>query len=126
MVPAVPAVGPAALPGSCPRRVQLSRQPRYRRQMKNLMETPIPGTNVQLQASYLYADYNVTSNSQPNEGGAICEQRFVQRRGGPTKCLQGGAICEQRFVQKGWVDSFLFHFQMANTKEKELVINNEI
>ena len=46
--------------------VQLSRQSRYRRQVKNLMETLIPGTAGQPQASYWYANYNVTSNSQSN------------------------------------------------------------
>ena len=46
--------------------VQLSRQSRYHRQMKNLMETLIPGTASQLQASYLYANYNMTSNGQSN------------------------------------------------------------
>ena len=111
MVPAVPAVVPAALPGTCPRQIffngntcqryrracgtgrvelsstfqELSRQPRYRRQMKHLMETLIPGTADQLQASYLYADYNVTSNSQPN----ACKMApFVNK----DLCRGGGLI----------------------------------
>ena len=53
------------------------------------METLIAGTADQLQASYWYVNYNVTSNSQ------------------------GGLI-------------IFFNFQMANTKEKELIVNNEI
>ena len=68
MVPAVPAVVPVALPGTCPRQIFFNGNtcPRYRRQMKNLMETLIPGTAGQLQASYRYANYKVASNSRSN------------------------------------------------------------
>ena len=86
--------------------VQLSRQSRYRMQMKNLMQTLIPGTAGQLQASYWYANWNVTSNSQSNS----CKMApFVNKD-----------LC------KGGLNSFFSHFQMANTKEEELVINNGI
>ena len=42
---------------------------------------------------------------------------------GAQEWVQDGAICQQRFVQM--TDSLFSHFQMANTKEKEFVINNE-
>ena len=113
----------AALPGTCPRQiflmgtlapgttdslhavpgelswVQLSRQSRYRRQMKNLTETLIPGTAGQLQASYWYVNYKVTSNSQSN---ACKMEPFVNND-----------LCRGR-----WIDSFTFIFKWLTRKKK--------
>ena len=119
MIPAVPTVVPAALPGTYPWQIFFNGNtcPRYRRQSACSTE------RVELSSTFQailvpQADEKFNGNIHPRYRQSAADKLLICRDfKQPIRCVQDGAICQQRFVQRG-VDRFFLSFSSGEHERK--------
>ena len=122
MVPAVPAVVLAALPGTCPRQIFFIGNTclRYRRQSacgtgrvqlsSTFQVIPVPQADEKFNGS-IHPRYRRSAAGKL----LICRLQHDFKR--PIKWVQDGAICQQIFVQRG-IDFFSLIFKWQTRRKK--------